>query len=121
MVLGVFFPASLDFNLFNVDGAEVFFSFSSQDVELTVTYVYEPVATLEKEVEFTGPKSGNITVLGKVGKEYKLRRSTSLAIAASDVLDTKTGLGAPLLFSFDDSADEEATRAFFWIEESDVP
>jgi len=119
LLLEVSYPVWMSFELINVATAFTDLTFSVTPVELTITYTYEP--PLEAEVEFTGPKQGTFTVPSETGKQYNLRRATSLEAATSSVIDTKPGSGAPLEFDFDDSADPSADSAFFWVEEIDAP
>jgi len=121
LFLEVAYPTWLDFHLSNVANASLYLEFSTTPVELVITYTYEPAPQLDVDVQFTGPKSGSLSVQGKVGKEYRLRRADTLSIAASDVIDTKPGLGDALVFSFDDSSKPDSSHAFFWIEEADAP
>lgn len=71
---------------------------------------------LSSTVNFTGPKSGSITVEGKVGFTYRLMRKENLSEEGS-IIDEQAGTGADLNFNFDDSA-ASAQKAFFWIEET---
>ena len=79
---------------------------------LEALYVAPISGVLEADVQFTGSKSGQITVQSEVGFTYSLRRSTDLVTDAE--VSSMTGDGTPLVFSFDDSASSDS-RAFFWI------
>ena len=74
------------------------------------------IPKLASTTNFTGPKTGTITVPSLVGKTYRLHRSTSLGSPGA-VIDTKAGTGSPLIFNFDESASSLA-KGFFYVSES---
>lgn len=67
---------------------------------------------LEANVQFTGPKSGLITIQSEVGFTYSLRRSVDLLTDSE--ISSQNGDGKELVFPFDDSESNDS-RGFFWI------
>ena len=71
---------------------------------------------LATSVEFTGPKTGNISVASQAGKTYRLYRTTDLS-QPGEVIDTQSGTGGNLVFGFADSA-SPSPAAYFYVTES---
>lgn len=114
-----FAAGSLLYDFVNVDGAFVTFSGEYTASELTIAYTYEPEQAeppIPVEAEFTGPKSGQLTVPTKPGLAYSLRMSATLEAATSTVLETRMGDGNPQVFSY--SASAATSSAYYWIQES---
>ncbi len=64
---------------------------------------------------FTGPKSGSITTPSVIGKTYRLHRLANLGASAT-VVDTRSGTGSEIVFTFDDS-DRNVSQAFYYVTE----
>lgn len=71
---------------------------------------------LPTTVSFTGPKAGSISTPSVTGKTYRLHRLIDLGTTGT-VVDTQTGTGNPLVFTFDDSS-SGTSRAFYYLTES---
>jgi len=72
------------------------------------------VENLPVDVVWTGLKQANLSKDSVVGATYELRRSTTLDSASAPIVQSKTGTGAALMFSVDDTGNTSA-KSFFWI------